>query len=75
VYSRYVSVDRRRKPHGNKFVKMHPVWMPPDLLERLKNMQTTAMRRVQFKVSRSELLRTVIALGLDEYERRMAEEH
>jgi hypothetical protein len=71
VYSRYVSVDRRRKPQG-KFLKMHPFWVPPELFERLKQTQVSAMKRVQFKVSRSELLRTIIALGLDEYDRRFA---
>jgi hypothetical protein len=67
-----MSLERRpRSTKPNKLVKMHPFWIQPELIERLHAVQSTVSQRVDIQQPMAEILRRVIAMGLEAYEQRL----
>ena len=64
--------ERDRRAPRRKLVKMHPFWIEPEQRERLRSAQETVGAAVGVRQSLAEMLRTVISLGLDAFERKMA---
>jgi hypothetical protein len=62
----------RRTPKPGKLVKMHPFWIQPELLDRLRAAQEALGASVGVKQSQSEMLRAAISLGLDAFERKLS---